>query len=105
MEFAGKLILPMDIKPDPSRRRAHECWLRASNSGEEDGKKTSDTAQTTKSSEVKNHPAQSSLTLPVTTAAQVACLPISKNVAFRHSSGSALRTAGVLPGQSKVRTT
>ncbi len=68
MEFAGKLILPMDIKPDPSRRCAHECWLRASKSGEEDGKKTRDKAQTTKSSEAKNHPAQSSLTPPVTTA-------------------------------------
>src|SRR5581483_5846113 len=39
---------------------------------------------------------------------QLACLPISKNVALRHSSVSALSTAGVLPGQgpsSKVRTT
>ena len=39
---------------------------------------------------------------------QVACSPISKNVAFRHSSASALSTAGELPGQgpsSKVNTT
>src|SRR5262249_44094909 len=38
----------------------------------------------------------------------VACFPISKNVDFRHSSASALSTAGVLPGQgpsSNVKTT
>ena len=49
-----------------------------------------------------------SITCLVISGCQVACLPISKKVAFRHSSVSALSTAGVLPGQgpsSKVRTT
>ena len=81
MEFAGKLILPMDIKPDPSRRRAHECWLGASNSGEEDGKKTRDKAQTTKSSKAKNHPAQSSLTPPSRPPDRVV---MSTNLTVRH---------------------
>ena len=49
-----------------------------------------------------------SITCLVISGCQIAWLPISKNVAFRHSSASAFRTAGVLPGQgpsSKVRTT
>ena len=48
-----------------------------------------------------------SITCLVISGCQVACLPISKKVAFRHSSVSALSTAGVL-GQgpsSKVSTT
>jgi hypothetical protein len=49
-----------------------------------------------------------SITCLVISGCQVACLPISKKVAFRHSSVSALSTAGVFPGQgpsSKVKTT
>ena len=48
------------------------------------------------------------ITCLVISGCQVACSPISKKVAFRHSSVSALSTAGVLPGQgpsSKVKTT
>ena len=48
------------------------------------------------------------ITCLVISGCQVACSPISKKVAFRHSSASALSTAGVLPGQgpsSKVKTT
>jgi hypothetical protein len=49
-----------------------------------------------------------SITRLVISGCQVACSPISKNVAFRHSSANALSTAGVLPGQgpsSNVKTT
>src|SRR6202030_1197819 len=48
------------------------------------------------------------MTCLVISGCQVACSPISKKVAFTHSSASALSTAGVLPGQgpsSKVSTT
>src|SRR5271157_4140798 len=48
------------------------------------------------------------ITCLVISGCQVACSPISKKVALRHSSASALSTAGVLPGQgpsSKVKTT
>src|SRR5260370_41186715 len=48
------------------------------------------------------------ITCLVISGCQVACLPISKKVAFRHSSISVLSTAGGLPGHgpsSKVKTT
>src|SRR6516165_12529301 len=49
-----------------------------------------------------------SITCLVISGCHVACSPISKNVAFRHSSASALSTLGVFTGHgpsSKVNTT
>src|SRR5262245_34918293 len=43
-----------------------------------------------------------SITCLVISGCQVACSPISKNVAFTHSLASALSTAGVLPGPGAV---